>query len=140
MDLAARMLRGVGASPVAPFLERVFERLRALPAGRRRALVPSPGGAVGVVTAAPLCEPDRQRCRRDLAALLGVEPGIEPEVEFGEEPALVGGVELRFPFEILRCTWREELAGARAELVAAGEEPAGPREEPAGPREEAVAP
>jgi len=111
---AGALLAAVGPPPAGAFLDRAFALLRARPAPALRALAPRPGeGAIRVLAAAPLTAAEQERCRSELAELLGAAP----EVRFEEEPALVGGVELHFPAEVLRCTWQEALGAAQEELT-----------------------
>lgn len=66
-----------------------------------------------VVTAGPLDEAAAARMSQRLAEALGAP--MSPT--FKVDPALLAGVEIRFPFTILRRSWRESLKRVEAELL-----------------------
>lgn len=112
--LAGRLLGAAGPHALEPFLDRALARLAELPPAQRRALWRGPSdGEVRAVTASRLDEAARGRLREALARLVGEAPALA----FEEEPALVAGVELHFPRQVLRFSWRDALAEAREEMA-----------------------
>jgi F-type H+-transporting ATPase subunit b len=113
VEIASRLLATVGPQPSALLFERALEGLRSLTPDQRQALAPAGGNGVRIVTAWPLDDNGRHRCREELAALLG----RATEVGFAEDPRLIAGVEIHFPNTILRHSWREALSGALEEMT-----------------------
>ncbi len=66
-----------------------------------------------VVTAAPL----DAETQRSFAERLGKALGAPARPEFRVDPELLAGVEVRFPFTILRRAWAEDLNRIEAELI-----------------------
>jgi F-type H+-transporting ATPase subunit b len=69
-------------------------------------------GVVTVATALPMPAAEAEIWRSRLRTALGEAV----DVAFETDPALVGGVELRFPNAVLHASWRDMLTGLRAEL------------------------
>lgn len=115
--MAARLLDGVAPSvPDRDFIERALERLRTLDVEARRRLIarmPSDGGPE-VVTARAL--PGAQSAA--IAERLGEIIGVPVNPIFRTEPALLAGVEVRFPEWVLRQSWAGDLERLRAQLTA----------------------
>ena len=97
-------------------LERVATDLRALPPGDRRRIAES----LRPASASP-CRGHRRPARRagkaDLSARLSEALGAPVAPEFRVDPALIAGVELRFPSLVLRRAWSEDLKRIQAELI-----------------------
>ena len=115
LELSASILRS-SASPavVAGLLERIAERLAALPADeidRLRAQVTT-GRGLEVVTAPALAANAQASLRDRLAEHLG--PAAH--VTFASDDQLIAGVELRFPTTVISISWRDALVHAREEL------------------------
>ena len=70
-----------------------------------------------IITAEPLDEGARARCRQRLAGSLGTEPRLE----FAADPSLVAGVEIQLPHAALRHSWRSVLDEALSEMTSAAE-------------------
>jgi F-type H+-transporting ATPase subunit b len=107
---------GDGAADL--FLGRICSALQGLPGGERAAILDQlrGNGSVRVVTAFPLGDAARERCRQRLTAALD----IPLDIHFADDRALIAGVEVHFPHTVLRHTWRDDLARALEELTADG--------------------
>lgn len=91
-------------------LDQVTARLGALPPEEHQRLtadLAAPGAALQVVTAAPL---EAGACPLWRDRLGQVFP--DGRIDFAEDPAILGGAELRFPHSVLRYTWAAQLAQA----------------------------
>jgi len=119
--LAASMARRL-AEAVDPaalqsgFVARVCGDLRDMPAEARAGVAERLAGAgrgLKVVTAAPLDGPGQAALTEKLAAALGAS--VRPE--FDVDPGLIVGVEVHFPFTILRRTWAADLQRLSSELA-----------------------
>jgi F-type H+-transporting ATPase subunit b len=97
-----------------PFLERALARLQGLAEPERAAMVErlAHGDGVQVVTAAPLEEADRDAFTRRLRALLG----LDTDVRFAADPALLAGAEVHFPNTVLHHSWRDSLREIEEDL------------------------
>jgi F-type H+-transporting ATPase subunit b len=119
VSIAQRLAQSIapeGESAADPFLGRICTALRELPAEERAAILDQVrgNGLVRVVTAIPLGDAARERCRQGLAASLGVPLNIQ----FADDRALIAGLEVHFPHTVLRHTWRDDLTRALEELTA----------------------
>lgn len=97
-------------------LDQVLADVRALPAETRRRIaerVATQEAAPEVVTAVPL-DPAKAS---GFANRLGEALGGVTKAAFRVDPSLIAGVEIRFPFTILRRTWAESLQRIEAELI-----------------------
>ncbi len=122
---AARLAIGVvrrllnetpGASVQDRMLELVCEDVRSLPADAKRQIagrVAADDGAVEVITATPLDERGAGRFAERLTKALGAPASPA----FRVDPNLIAGVEVRFPFTILRRSWSEDLKRIESELA-----------------------
>jgi F-type H+-transporting ATPase subunit b len=113
--IARRLLAEAGsAGRDRPFLERALARLQSLDERARAAMVQrlAHGDGVQVVTAAPLETADRDAIARRLRTLLGVDT----DVRFAEDPALLAGAELHFPNTVLHHSWRDSLREIEEDL------------------------
>ncbi len=117
-DLAGRLLAETGvAADGDALLAAVAGRIASLPADERASLVrelTAEGARLTIVTAAPLADDVAGRWRARLAEALG-EVG---EIAFETDAELIGGAELRFPHAVMRLSWQDWLAKARAALAA----------------------
>lgn len=116
--MAARLLDGVAPSvPDRDFIERALARLAALDADARHRLIARlpPGSGPEVVTARAL--PGAQSAA--IAERLGEIIGVPVNPVFRTEPALLAGVEVRFPEWVLRQSWAGDLERLREQLTAA---------------------
>jgi F-type H+-transporting ATPase subunit b len=114
IDIARRLLSRLPTeSTFSVFLEGACRELQGLAADvRNSSFVPGTGGAVDVVTAAPLSGPQMTLVRDALARVLGVEPGLT----FRTDPTLIAGIELHGRNIIVRNCWRADLDRISAEL------------------------
>ncbi len=112
-ELASDLLRKVGAKASSDvFLEQIEKRLKELAADERDRLqkdLAADAARLTVVTAAPLAPEDRERWINRLNASLG----CQDKTEFATDPAILGGVELRFPRAVLKLTWADQLEKAK---------------------------
>lgn len=111
-ELAAALLRNVDASALEhAVLGKAKAGLRDLAepeSERLRRDLASGDGTVTVVTATPLDDAMQGAWRGMLEETLGSAIAVA----FAVEPAILGGVELRFPRAVLRFTWTEQLRQA----------------------------
>lgn len=113
IGLAGRLLAAIPADAWLPAIERL---IRELPEAERGVLAAaSTLAAPTVVTAAPLPEAARPEWRERLGAALGLPP---TGLEFDTDPALLSGMELRFPSGILRLSGRSGLDSLRKQIEA----------------------
>jgi F-type H+-transporting ATPase subunit b len=117
IEIARRLLAGTAASTSSAFLVRICARIRAMPRHEQMELEAQVrnGGAVRVVSAAPLPAEEADTCRRHVRELLG-----DVVVDFADDPGLIAGVELHFPHAVLRDNWRDSLADILPALVSDG--------------------
>jgi|WetSurMetagenome_2_1015567.scaffolds.fasta_scaffold121891_2 F-type H+-transporting ATPase subunit b len=117
VSIVRRLLQETsGGEAQAGALGKICDDVRALPAETRQRIVQrlaADGRALEVVTAFPLDEPTAKRFSETLAAALGAPA---PPI-FRVDPSLIAGVEVHFPFTILRRTWAEDLARIESELL-----------------------
>lgn len=117
VSVAERLLASVGSDGAnAPLLDQALAAVGKLDA-REKALLAAEcrsGSILRIVTAAALSGDRRAVCKATLGTVLGVEPGVE----FGEDPALIAGAEIHLPHAIVRQSWRDQLARIRRELDA----------------------
>ena len=119
VSIAQRLVQSIapeGDGAADPFLGRICAALHGLPGEERAAILDQlrGNGLVRVVTALPLGDAARERCRQRLAASLDVPLNIQ----FADDRALIAGLEVHFPHTVLRHTWRDDLARALEELTA----------------------
>lgn len=121
--MAAKLLKQLAADPGARSaladlaLARVSSYLDGLPDAERLELaedLAGTSGALDVVTATDLDAAARDRWQGVLRKHLGHHITLD----FQSEPALLGGVELRFPHAAISLTWSEQLERGRAALLA----------------------
>lgn len=102
VSVVGRLLRETpGAAVQDRMLDLVCEDVRSLPADAKRQIgerVAADDGSVKVVTATPLDERAAKRFGENLAKALGAPANPAFQVD----PNLIAGVEVRFPFTILR--------------------------------------
>lgn len=114
-DFARRLLSQMPMSARAEaWIERVEQHLREMPAEDVAKLTGGPAdAAVTVTTAVPLppatAESWHERLRR--------ATGRDWALRFQVEPALIAGVELRFPQSVLSFTWQTTLSELRAQIA-----------------------
>ncbi len=117
-DLAGRLLAETGlAQDGDALLAAVAGRIAALGGEERASLakeLAAEGAKLTVVTAASLPGDAQARWRARLAEALGFTGAMV----FETDAALIGGAELRFPHAVLRLSWADWLAQARAALAA----------------------
>jgi F-type H+-transporting ATPase subunit b len=113
-DMAAKVLAALPAVTVQQaMLAALTARLAAMPEPERARTF---GGALTLVTPADLNEADRTQCRAALAKLLP-----QPlDLAFDEEPALIGGCDLRGEHVHLRNSWRADLDAMLGHLAKDG--------------------
>jgi F-type H+-transporting ATPase subunit b len=97
-------------------LDLIIEDVGALPAQARRHIrdrLVDAASRCEVIVARPLSE----AAALDFAARLAKPLGAQIQPSFRVDPALLAGVELHFPFTVLRRTWADELQRIEAELA-----------------------
>jgi len=114
--MARRLLQETAPGELqARMLDEVCEDVKRLDDEAKRGIAARTGstsGGVEVVTAAPL-DPEAARA---FTERLGQALGAPVTPSFQTDPALIAGVEVRFPFTILRRSWSEDLRRIQAEL------------------------
>ena len=118
VELARRLLAGVPAGAISTaLLDGVLSEVEAMSVADRQRLTGPRAAAVevGVVVSAPLPDAEQASLRRRITSALGGSPIVDVRVD----AALIAGVELRFPYAILRRNWRDGLEAAQQRLVAA---------------------
>jgi F-type H+-transporting ATPase subunit b len=120
--MARRLLGdGDGAVVQARLLDRVLADVRDLPDEAKRGVVERLGAkdaALVVTTAVALDQAEAERFSQRLSEILGATA----EPAFQVDPALIAGVEIRFPFTVVRRAWADSLS--RMETEIADDEPA----------------
>jgi len=126
IDLAVAIARRLLAEPGeggadGPLLGDALARLEALSEPERRELngQVADGGAVQVVTAAPLDAAAGAEATRRLRELVGADV----EVQFAADAALIAGAELHFPHTVVRHNWRDSLREIEEDLRRDGRAP-----------------
>lgn len=114
----ARRLLAEAAGPAiqAQMLDRVCDDVRALPADAKQqiaARLAADKAGVEVVTAEPL----DAAAESGFGARLTTALGAPADPTFRVDPALVAGLEIHFPFTILRRSWADSLQRIEAELT-----------------------
>lgn len=114
--IASKLLGGVAASTgLEGFLLRLEAHFAALPPPERERLVAEIGSArvpLEVVTAFPLSSEEQGHWKDHLGAMIG----CDVDAVFRADSALIAGVELHFPYSVVRLTWADELEAIRHEL------------------------
>src|SRR4051812_875993 len=119
VSIAQRLAQSIapeGDSAADLFLDRICTVLHGLNGEERASILGQlrGDGLVRVVSALPLGESARERCRQRLTTALDVPLNIQ----FADDRALIAGLEVHFPHTVLRHTWRDDLARALEELTA----------------------
>jgi F-type H+-transporting ATPase subunit b len=117
VSVAERLLASVGVDDATtPLLDQALAVLGQLDPRERERLASEcrNGSILRIVTAAILPGDRRAVCQAKLSSVLGVQPGVE----FGEDPALIAGAEIHLPHAIVRQSWRDQLGRIRRELDA----------------------
>jgi F-type H+-transporting ATPase subunit b len=116
VSIVRRLLQEAPAVSVQEgLLDLVCDDVKSLPAESRKRIaerMAADGKTLEVVTAAPLDKRTAARFGKSLSAALGA-PGSP---KFRVDKALIAGVEVHFPFTILRRSWSEDLKRIEAEL------------------------
>ncbi len=113
IEIARRLLSSAQPTNlVEPFVARAAATLAAMPEGERARML-LPDESLTLVSARLLDEDQRSNATMRISHALGRPVPIS----FGEEPALVAGIELRFPRAVLRHNWRDDLAAALKDLT-----------------------
>jgi len=121
-DMAATLLQQVTvdnsqADLASGFLTRLIDRLKQLPEEERQSLHQDANGSTEglcVITSNPLPEDQQQPWRDAISQQLGSLSNLS----FESDPAILGGVELRFPHAVLSLAWSESLRQGREALLA----------------------
>jgi F-type H+-transporting ATPase subunit b len=116
VSIVRRLLQEAPARSVQDqLLELVCDDVKALPADTRRHIVERLAASERtpeVITAAPLDQRAAKRFSEHLTTALGAPASPV----FTVDPDLLAGVEVHFPFTILRRSWSEELKRIETEL------------------------
>jgi F-type H+-transporting ATPase subunit b len=118
VDLARRLLTSVPAGAVSvSLLDAVLSELEAMPAPDRDRLTGArkAHAEISIVVPENLPPAELDTARGRLVRAVGGDPVVDVRVE----PELIAGVELRFPYAILRRNWRDGLHAAQERLAAA---------------------
>lgn len=116
-SIARRLLKEAPAVSVQEgLLDLVCDDVKALPANSKKRIaerVAADKKVLEVVTATPLDKRTATRFGESLSAALGA-PATP---KFRVDKSLIAGVEVHFPFTILRRSWSEDLKRIEAELI-----------------------
>jgi F-type H+-transporting ATPase subunit b len=116
VSIVRRLLQEAPAASVqGRLLDLVCEDIKSMPAGSRKRIaerVAADKKTLQVVTAAALDKRTATRFGENLSAALGAPA----TATFRVDKALIAGVEVHFPFTILRRSWSEDLNRIEAEL------------------------
>lgn len=117
VEVAAALLRQLGSDGGATSImaDRALRMLEELPREERARMAGdlSANAALEVASAVPLSPQETELCRKRIAGALDREVAID----FVEDPGLIAGVELRLPFSVVNCTWKQSLAQALKTLL-----------------------
>ncbi|MDR3474828.1 MAG: F0F1 ATP synthase subunit delta [Devosia sp.] len=112
VDIAGKLLQDLGDETVRrAFADRLFKSLAGMNEQERRALADA-GGRIEAVSAAPLASTEQAALHDRIAASLAAQP----EITFRADPALIAGLELVGPHQIVRNSWQADLARILSEL------------------------
>ncbi len=115
LEIAGRLAGRLDASAVrAAFLDGLVAAIRALPDEKRGDAVS--GGALQIVSAAPLPPDEQANARRRVAEALG----RAADVGFAVDPALIAGLELRGAHLLVGNNWRADLDRLKTEIADVG--------------------
>ena len=118
--MARRLLSQTSADQVQQsMLDLLCEDVRALPEEDKTQIgerAGDRGKSVDVATAQGLSKAEQGRFVKALSAALGREVALT----FKVDPDLIAGVEVRFPFTVMRRSWRDDLNRMEAEMVQDG--------------------
>jgi len=116
-SIARRLLSdATGPAIQAQMLDRICQDVRALPAETKThiaARLAADDGSLEVVTSSPM----DAASATDFGARLREALGAEADPTFRVDPALIAGVEIHFPFTVLRRSWADSLERIEAELT-----------------------
>lgn len=116
VSIVRRLLQEAPAASVQEgLLERVCDDVKSLPADSKKHIaerVAADSETLEIVTAAPLDKRTAARFGKSLSAALGARA----TPKFRVDKALIAGVEVHFPFTILRRSWSEDLKRIETEL------------------------
>lgn len=115
IEIAERLLDEIPADlRTEAWLERIEQHIGELGEKEREDIEKSleQNKAFKVVTAAPLPQKAKTEWKKRIAKALGVDC----EIGFESDPALIAGAELHFETAILRYSWRSVLDVARSEV------------------------
>jgi len=117
VSIARRLLRETPAATVQDrMLDLICGDVESLPADAKRQIgerLAAGDGVVKVITAAPLDEHAARRFTDSLVKALGASTDLALQVD----PDLIAGVEVHFPFTVLRRSWSEDLKRIQSELA-----------------------
>ncbi|HXQ47919.1 MAG TPA: F0F1 ATP synthase subunit delta [Caulobacteraceae bacterium] len=113
-SIVRRLLQEAPAAAVQEgLLDRVCNDVKSLPADSKKHIAERVAAeTLEVVTATPL---DKRAAKR-FGESLGAALGAPATPKFRVDKALIAGVEVHFPFTILRRSWSEDLKRIEAEL------------------------
>jgi F-type H+-transporting ATPase subunit b len=117
VSVAERLLSGIGpVDATPPLLDQALAAVGSLDPREKDRIVAElrAGQRLQIVTATSLSEDRRAACKATLLTVLGVEA----EVDFAEDLALLAGAEIHLPSAIVRQNWRDQLGRIRKELDA----------------------
>ena len=117
VSIVHRLLREPAAAAAqGAMLEAVCQDVERLPGDAKQHIRDRVAGedhGPDVVTAAPLDAGERKRFAERLTKALGAPA----RPRFKVDPDLLAGIEVRFPFTILRRSWSDDLTRIEAELI-----------------------
>jgi F-type H+-transporting ATPase subunit b len=112
VEIAERLATRLDGPAVrAAFLDWLLKEIRALPDAVRQAMPNDV--ALEAISATPLEPADQERYR----GLIGKAFGVQPQIAFKADPALIAGLELRGPHLIVSNSWRADLTQILADLA-----------------------
>ena len=117
ISIVRRLLKEPPAAAAQePMLQLVCEDVERLPDEAKqhiRERIAGENRGPDVVTAAPL----DAKAQQSFAERLAIALGAPTHPTFKVDPGLLAGVEIRFPFTILRRSWSDDLRRIEAELI-----------------------
>ncbi len=113
VEIARRLVARLdGPAVSAAFLDWLLLEIRKLPENVRKAAT-ADGVVLEAVSAAAIDPADQDRYRK----LIGEALGVDPQIAFQVDAALIAGLELRGPHLVIANSWRADLAKIQADLV-----------------------
>ncbi len=113
VEIARRLVARLDGPAVSDaFLDWLLQEIRGLPENVRNA-VAADGVVLEAISASPIAPAEQARYRE----LIGGAFGVQPQINFEVDAALVAGLELRGPHLVVANSWRADLTRILADLA-----------------------